>query len=581
MRTPPDQGDAVATAVYRPVGGPPRLPEIARGMGPRTPSTLLRDYRRIVVLLVLLSAVLTFALRAVHLDHSYNVFLDEMFYLAVSENVANHHQLAIDGVTIYLHPPAYFFVEAGFLKLFRPTGDIVHRVYAVRYLNVVFASISASALFLLARRAAGMLAGIIAALLFALDPFVNRWNSQAMLETSAVCWVVLGFAIIIPAATASRRRMTLWRAIAGGSAFGLALLTKEMTFFLTVAPLAALYILRWSFARRDIEWIGAVAAAWYAAYMLVVVAVGDWVHFADQKLSGVERFLGILKPTGFQRGGGSFLRSFLGNLPFIGHHSGAATDKPSLVHAITSNLSQLGTTYALLVLGFVAMCALFFLGGAARRAIAVWVASAYAMIAYSIVIGTLEDQFFYFIVVPAILSTASVAAIIVRRARAGAPLIAIASPTDRIAIAVARTLRRHDTLRAGAPARGALIAAGLLFLVWSGAIWGQIHFTPDNGYEHVLAYFTANVPLDRQVAATTETSQFMLRPYVAGNWGTVPELRGHAVEYVVISKREVEGGYGTARQDFYTWLQQHGDVVYEFAGRRDELLIVYHLPDRY
>lgn len=580
MRTISDQGDAVATAVYRPTIEILGLREVAWDAGPHKPSTLLRDYRRIVLLLALLFAALTFVLRALHLDHSYDVFLDEMYYLVVSDNVADSHRLAVDGVPIYLHPPAYFFIEAGFLKLFHPTGDIVHRVYAVRYLNVGFASISVAALFLIARRAAGLLAGIIAALLFALDPFVNRWNSQAMLETSAVCWVVLGFAIIMPAATTNRRRMLLWRAVAGGSAFGLALLTKEMTFFLTLAPLVALLLFNWSFARRDIGLIGAVAAAWYAAYMLVVVAVGDWVYFADQKLSGVKRFLGILKPTGFQRGGGSLLRSLLDSLPFFGHHSTTATDKPSFVQAVSSNLSQLGTTYALLALGFVAMCMLFFLGGAARRVIAVWAACSYTMIAYSIIIGTLEEQFFYFIIVPAILTTAIAAAVIVRRARAGAPLIAIMLRNNRIQATLARALRCRDIWRAGVVAPRVLIVVGILFMVWSIAIWGRIHSTRDNGYERALTYFTSNVPLDRHVAATTETAQFMLRQYAAGSWGTVPELRTHGVNYVIVNTQEVYTGYGTARPDFYLWLQQNGEVVYEFAGRRD-IVIVYRLPDRY
>ncbi len=577
MRTLPDQDGTATIAVNQPKVETPQLQEIAWEVGPLKRSTLLRDYRRIVLLLALLFAALTFALRAVHLAHSYNVFLDEIYYLVVSENVASSHHLAVNNVPIYLHPPAYFFIEAGFLKLFHPTGDIVHRVYAVRYLNVMFASISVAALFLIARRAAGLLAGVIAALLFTLDPFVNRWNSQAMLETSAVCWVVLGFAVLMPAATASRQRMHLWRVLAGGSAFGLALLTKEMTFFLTVAPLAALFLVNWSFARRDIGLIGAVAATWYAAYMLVVLAVGDWVYFADQKLSGVKRFLGILKPTGFHRGGGSLLRSLLDSLPFFGHHSTAPTDKPSLVQAVSSNLSQLGTTYALLALGFVAMCMLFFLGGVARRVIAVWAACAYAMIAYSIVIGTLEEQFFYFIVIPAILTTAITAALIVRRARAGAPLIAIAPHNNRIQGALARTIRRRDIWRVGIVAPQMLVAIGILFLLWSTAVWGQVHATRDNGYERALTYFASNVPLDRHVAATTETAQFMLRQYNAGSWGTVAELRAHGVSYVIVNKREIYTGYGTARPDFYLWLQQNGENVYEFVGRRD-VIIVYRLP---
>ncbi len=79
-------------------------------------------------------------------------------------------------------------------------------------------------------RTAGALAGIVAGVLYALDPFIMRFDGRLFLEAPTLFWVATGVLIFIV-------RETPRTAILAGVAFGLALLTKDTAAYLTVLPL--------------------------------------------------------------------------------------------------------------------------------------------------------------------------------------------------------------------------------------------------------------------------------------------------------------------------------------------------------
>ena len=284
----------------------------------RRRASALRQYR--VWLPALLVGVVTFGLRALNLDRSYDIFIDEVTYLRIGQGLAANGQVMLYGKTFHLHPPAFFFIEAAYLRMLPPAGTVIDLIYRVRYLNVIFAGLSGIMLFLIGRRIGGWSAGLGAATFFALDGFIIKMNSYILLDTSALFWILTGYWLLLGAvdderrvrplrqllagcwllaALHTRRVMRLawhslalvgtfgarlltldwlslaelqrgqslhwWRSIAIGVVFGLALLTKDMTAFLSLLPLGVCFVLNRLLARRTAFVIGSTTLLTYLA----------------------------------------------------------------------------------------------------------------------------------------------------------------------------------------------------------------------------------------------------------------------------------------------------------------------------
>ena len=471
----------------------------------------------------LLVGIFAFVVRAVNLGRSYELFIDELTYLRLARSLAFDSTLNLGGKPFFLHPPAWFFIEAGFVRLFNVSGSLIAQMYTMRYL-----------VFLIVRRAAGPWPAVVAALLFSLDPFITRFNSMNMLETSAMCWVLAGYWAISSGAVGKwserEQPVTLTRPLLAGLFFGLALLTKEMTAFLTLLPLAIIFVSGWVLRRRAAALIGTAAVLVYSIYPLTVALLWEWQAFTEQKLSGLVRFAGLLKTTGFHRPGA-----------------------PSLVQTMIARLDQYGTTYLLLGAGVFAVLVLLAHRGNIYRLIAILTGSAYAMLAYSVLFGTLEEQFFYYPVVVCVLACTIAGASLVR------------------AFAVERV--QQWVLRV------ALVVVALM-TIYNGSRWAGAHLIPDNGYESVLAYLRQNVNSGPQVASVSEVGQAVLEGYLTGPWGQWSDsnaMKGFDPVFVLVLPHDLMWNNGGSSQNFLTWVRAHAELKYVFSGREDNQLLLYKL----
>jgi hypothetical protein len=279
--------------------------------------------------------------------------------------------------------------------------------------------------------------------------------------------------------------------------------------------------------RRSAMLVAGAAILTYLPYPLTVLLTGDGGAFATAKLSGLFRLIGLVKITGFRAAG------------------------PSFIQAVVANLDEFATTYALIGLGVIAVLVLSRSPRPDHRLIGIWTVCSYILVAYSTLFGTLEEQFFYFLVVPVILAIASAAALSWSTGRA------------RFAIRVPE------------------IVLAVLFVAWSSVVWGRFHFTPDNGYEHVRAYLLANVVPGAAIGSTTETSEFVLDEYATGLWSSMDALRAHRAQYVLLSTKQIATGYAIGTPDMLAWVQAHGHVVYAFQGPTNGDLEIVELPDRW
>jgi 4-amino-4-deoxy-L-arabinose transferase-like glycosyltransferase len=465
-----------------------------------------------------------------------------------------------------LHPPAFFFIEAAFLKGFDITGSTISQIYAVRYINAAFAGLSTTAILMIARHIGGWPAGLIAAALFALDPFIIKMNSLNLLDTSAVGWVLAGYWALLSTVEEKRNAWTLWHKLAGlrlfatrwlprdlnradiattdrsrppgiwrpllaGCFFGLALLTKDMTACLTLVPLAVCFLLNWAVPRITAVVTAMVTTLTYLTYPLTVFLIGDWDRFATQKLSGIARLAGLVKITGVNREHG-----------------------PSLLDTVLTRIDQFGSTYLLFALGMIGLGVLLLFGRSASRLIAIWTASAYALLAYAALFGTLEEQFFYFLVLPSLLATVTGGAVLIQTGL-------VQGRAQRLVFV-------------------SLIVLVLFLVGWNSKRWIESHFTPDNGYERVLAYLERHVPPESRVAATSETAQFLLDDYKSGPWGdwySVEALLTHMPDYVLVDPHALRWNYGSQGNKLLEWLQQHGETVFSVSRTSGEQLTLYRL----
>lgn len=501
---------------------------------------------------VVLAVLIAFGLRAFRVGTSWDLGEDELDYLQMSQGVLRVlWPVGWDGGPFYLHPPLFFFMEAAHMKLFGITGDLdlIQQIYRVRYLNAICGGISAGALLWLGRRLAGWPAGIASAAIFALDPFSVKMNSRNFLEPSAIMWTLLGYCVLVSALDRGSSRLVFWtRTVLAGVLFGLALLTKEKTVFVTLLPLGACFVLGWVLPRLRSALIGLVALVVYASYPLAVYARGDWATFADQKAAGALRLAGILQVTGFNQQGG-----------------------PSFLNAVIHRLDEFATTYVFLATGVVAVCVLFLtdLGNKvpARRLLIAWTTSAYAFLGYSMTLGTLEEHFFYYLVVPSILATAAATTVALRKVRetdfGKYPPGGVWGDRAR--------WRARRALEVGTAVSVAVLA------LWSAYVWATIHTVPDNGYERV-AYYLEELPAGSRVAVTSGVAEIIIEGYAGdGALMSVKAMRDEDIDYVIMSSYLSNNGWGQPPPEVYRWVKDHGQLAFGFEGSTHGLMGVWLL----
>lgn len=468
-------------------------------------------------------ALMAMALRFFQIHVAYDIHIDEISYLRISENVSSHLRPELYGEAFFLHPPLFFYIEAGWLHLFPPTGNIVQDILAVRSLNVIFAGGTAALLFLIGRSLAGTIAGAVAAAAFVLDPFMIKITSWNLLEASTVFWVLAGLAVIVLTSDLEGH-LSRRAAILAGIAFGAGLLTKEESAFVSLLPCLAWIAIGCRRPRRLLLTLSA-AVLTYSIYPLVTALNGGLDGYFNAKLRGVARLAGIIQESGFHQSG---TQSFLG--------------------AVIDRARVFGATYLIIGLGVLATAFLWRQGGRENRLIAAWMASAMLLLSYALLLGTLEEQMFYLLVVPASLS---------------------------IGVAVPQLLRGGSGRRRRGALPVALAVAGMAFVAVSGVVWCQTHLVPDNGYERMVAWMDANLPPGTAVSIAPEAPTFLLSQQETGKWLTLADLARHHAQYVVTSTTETTDGYVPGSTQFFLWLQRHARVVFSFSGRVHGTIVIY------
>lgn len=525
VAAPPAPSSALSVATAHRSGPPKR-----RGMMQRLPSlTACWPYLAVMAAASLVRIVW---------PASSDVFGDEVYYIDLSTSMRQGHyppHFLGQGVFL-LHPPLFFIIGAAWQTLGGPPDNYFSLVDWMRLLVALFAVATAVLVALLTARICNWRWGVAAGTLFALEPYALRTNGRVLLETPALAFVLAGYlALLAPqrrdgAQRAARARPEQpagvrhpradWsssralQAVAAGLLMGLGIITVELAAIITIGPLIVVVWRGWCLPRRYSTLALGAAIAPYAIYLVSLAATHHLGAFVVQDSYGLRRALGLIKSTGF-----------------------SAPGAPSLVTTLLGQIWSFGTTYLLVGLGVLYGIYPLLRGSEELRLIGTVVLFGALAIGYEVALGTIEEQFLYVLLVPAIVAIACAGNALWSRHRQH---------------------ERHRRVIAG------LLA--LLFLaipLYDIGVWAHNRSRPDNGLAVVVAYLKRHATTQAVVGTNVLVATYVLgHEHIDALTVTNPRAaaRSH-VAYLVILSAELQPGYGAINMAEARTFEQHGRLL--------------------
>ncbi len=509
----------------------------------KPPSFLVHAWQSVertpVAVIAITMGLITLIIHGYRVNVAPDVFSDEGLYLQVGISLARGYGLVVNHQVFLWHPPVYMLLEAAYIRL---TGlanaDPLTTLLAVRNINIFFSALTAMLIVFFGRKLHSCKVGVVAATIFMLDPYVQRINRRNMLETVVMFLVLLGLYLFFT----NRQHLTKWQRIGSGTAFGLALLTKEVV----LPELCVLIAYTVFFNReqiRDAVWVFALACAFYLIYPLAMIMAGQGGAYFSFKFFGVTRVISLVTGQQVAPPKGTYL---------------PVANKISLLHTVAARLAPYGTSYLLIGCGalFTLVLLIRFRGVMSARYLLVW--CIFSLVFGSVLIN-ISDQYAYFLVVP---STIVV----------GYVLVALVEDI------LHAPLPRKIALRDGAllpwfPVKyramwRPISVTLLIILIYNGYLWVQTYGVGrDDGYIKTMRYITAHVPTGTTIVTSDDVTVYLLPSTYNIRLDRDQKVitRAH-VCYFIMSSKDAAGEYDAMTPDFYAWVMEGTYPLFEQTG---------------
>jgi hypothetical protein len=382
------------------------------------------------------------------------------------------------------------------------------------------------------------------AVIFCFDPYVQRINRRSMLETVAMMFVVLSIYLYLRWIHTDKRWG--WRALLVGIALGLATLTKEVMFFgaLILIVFAVLFYRR-QLARALVATLTALSV--YGIYPVWMVLNGYGADYLGMKDRQFERFFGRLieqqavANTGPPTGG-----------------------KVSLLENLTTTLGPYVISYATIAAAVLVMALIFGRSwlftrrniAAEDKLMAVWAATSYIVIGISLVFGRGSDQFFYYIIIPAIVLVGRV----------------ITSTAKLFAWLWQGDWRNNEPQVDPLFDPSYAVHVCVLWLLLCGFTWNFDTYTklfalePDNSYAAMYRYVTSTVPPGSTLVVGNDLANYVFTNYKVRFYRTQQEIEENHVRYIILSSKERWGQYNKITPELYDWVTSHSQLRFQQYG---------------
>lgn len=363
---------------------------------------------------------------------------------------------------------------------------------------------------------------LVVALVLAFDPFALRNDSRMMLETPTTAALLTGWLVLLGARDTAP---TTRRAVLAGLLLGCAIVTKDIALVFVLVPLVLATL--W---RRTLQWytallVSGAALLPYTAYLVVLLSTGHFGDFLSAKSLGVRRMIGLVQITGFN-----------------------APEAPSLGSRLVDQVAHFGTSYAL-----IALCLFAGIGAAlsprpARRMIGLIALTSGIFGAYAATIGTLEEQFGYYVLIPSALALA----------------VLVAENSERLIV--------WPRL---------ILGVATVFTALTVFLGVTARLGTDDAYHQAYTWLNDNVPPGTPVGLTNVTTEFAYLPHQSyGVWPSLQSLTNHHARYVVTQSRTLAQGYGYAHPELLTWLQHNAEPAFTADGPSGEHTTVWRLDEQ-
>jgi O-antigen/teichoic acid export membrane protein len=475
-----------------------------------------------------------------------DVLYDEAAYTSAAQKVALSWQLTLDNEPMFVHPPLMFLLQAGWLRLLGQASAALPSVIdAARLLSasvgVVDILLIASLVYLLASSASARqrrLVTGVTAVLASLDPVLVRYDRQDVIEPFALCVSML----TLHAAWRLRNRGNLAYVAVTGLLGGMALLTNEITVFLImVPPIFALLERNKSHIRRCAAAFG-VAVVFLLLYPLWSVELGLGGSFASIQTSILRRGIGLEQITGL-------------NVPGV-----------SLFGALRNSVAQYSSSYIVLAVGFAALVWCW-----SRRNtqsgnfLTAWLTASYAVGVYIVAVGTLNEQFFVYILPASIVGSVLL----------GDALIAGWNRRATRATGRPRYPGRAPRLPL---LLGSAAGAGLIGL--SAVSWVANYPLPSDGVVLLSQYVQNKLPACAAVNASGDVEKY---DYLASGhnftfFSIGPAALAEGVHYYILAPNDAIEQNGDMTPALENWITSHGQRLLLFPSQVYKTVQLWYVP---
>lgn len=515
-----------------------RAPFRASAQGGKLWPTLRREWP----LWVFCTGVAAIAL-LYNLFASPDVLYDEAAYTTAAQKVALGWQLTLgDNKPLFVHPPLMFLVQAAWLTV---TGHahsaLPPAIPAARMLaaSVGIADVLLVALltFQLAGRSSPWRRRVLAALaglLTALDPVLVRYDRQDVIEPFALCISL----VVLNAAWALWDRKGPAYVCVTGLLGGLALLTNQITIFLVMVPLIFSLVQRdGPLIRRSGAALG-IALGFYATFFLWAVELGLGGSFISVQTATLQRLIGLVQISGL-------------NSPGV-----------SLPGALVRSVAQYSSSYIILAIGLAALVWCWTrINTDTGSFLTAWLTASYGFGAYIVAIGTLNEQFFVYILPASIAGSVFLAeALIVGWGN--------------------RITRRHSRKSPRLPL--AIAAAGCAGILGLSAVsWMTNYIGPSDGVVRLDNFVASTLPSCAVVNASGDADKYMYllavrQPFVVFAVG--PAALAYGVHYFVLAPNDAIEHTGNMTPELANWIEDHGRKLVSFPSQVYKTVQLWYVP---
>lgn len=481
-----------------------------------------------------------------NVSRSPDILYDETAYTWAAQQVAQGWRLTLDNQAFFVHPPLMFLLQAGWLHL---TGEgSAPLPSAIRSARILAASVGVVDVLLVAALTYQLTASAtarrrrtltaIVAVLTALDPVLVRYDRQDVLEPFALCTSLL----VLYAAWTMRNRGTLAYVSVTSLLTGLSLLTNQITIFVLIVPIIFALLQRDRILiRRSAAALG-IGLIFSQTFLIWGIELGLGGDFIDVQTTDLRRLAGLLQITGL-------------NMPGV-----------SLTAALERSVTQYSSSYVVIAIGFLALIwCLTRRNNECGNFLTAWLTASYAFGAYIAAIGTLNEQFFVYLLPATIVGTVMF----------GDALTA--AWTRRIV----RRLRLAHRQLSKIPVRplitGAVCCSALACL--SAVSWIVNYTGPSDGVvqvDHVIS----SLPPCSAVNASGDAYKYSYllggRAFTAFSVG--PAALADSVHYFILAPTDAIEHSGNMSPTLSSWIQANGKQLYSFPSQVYKTVQLWYVP---